>query len=54
MNPQTWYKASSGDCINTDIHQKPARTDSIKDQNLIFPALNWIDFDLNRPVNADG
>ena len=31
--------------------KKLARTDSVKDQNLICSALNWITYDLNRPEN---
>ena len=31
---------------------KPARTDSIKDMNTIWTALDWITYDLNRPENA--
>ena len=32
--------------------QKPARTDSIKDQTTICAALDWITYDLNRPENT--
>jgi len=32
--------------------QKPARTDSVKDQDRICTALDWIAFDLTRPENS--
>jgi len=38
--------------MNPEWPRKPARSDSIKNQDLIFSALDWIAFDLNRSENA--
>jgi len=38
--------------MNPEWLQKPTRGDSIKDQALISSALDWITFDIDRPVNA--
>ena len=45
-------QAIYGAYMNPDWPQKLARTNSIKDQNTICNALDWIAFDLNRPENA--
>jgi hypothetical protein len=37
--------------MNKDWPHKKAFTDSIKDENRIFSALDWIAFDITRPEN---
>ena len=44
-------QAIFGAYINPEWPQKPARNDSVRDQNLICSALDWITYDLNRPEN---
>jgi len=44
-------QAIFGAYMNPDWPQKLARTDSIKRQDWICSALDWITFDLNRPEN---
>lgn len=48
-------QAIYGAYMNPDWNppSKLARTDSIKDTNLIYKALDWITFDLNRPENVE-
>jgi len=45
-------KAIFGAYMNPDWPNKPARGESIKSQDLICNALDWITFDLNRPENT--
>jgi hypothetical protein len=45
-------QAIFGAYMNPDWPQKPARSDSIKSQDWICSALDWITFDLNRIENA--
>ena len=44
-------QAIFGAYINPEWPRKPARSDSVRDQNLICSALDWIANDLNRPEN---
>jgi hypothetical protein len=46
-------QAIYGAYMNPNWPEKPARTDSIKDQDLICKALEWITFDLNRSENIE-
>lgn len=46
-------QAIYGAYMNPNWPLKPACTNSIKNQDLIFKALDWITFDLNRPENVD-
>lgn len=45
-------QAIFGAYMNPEWPQKPARSESIKSQNRICNALDWIAFDLNRQENA--
>jgi hypothetical protein len=45
-------QAIFGAYMNTDWPEKAARTESIKRADQIFPALDWIAFDITRPENA--
>lgn len=45
-------QAIFGAYLNKDWPSKPARRDSVKNAAWIFPALDWIAFDINRPENA--
>jgi hypothetical protein len=45
-------QAIFGAYMNPEWPQKTARSGSIKNQELIFIALEWLAFDLNRPENA--
>jgi hypothetical protein len=44
-------QAIFGAYMNPDWPQKPARSDSVKKEDLIRKALDWIAFDLNREEN---
>jgi hypothetical protein len=44
-------QAIFGAYMDPEWPQKPARNDSVRDQNLICSALDWIAYDLNRPEN---
>ena len=44
-------QAIFGAYMNTDWPEKAARTESIKRSDQIFPALDWIAFDITRPEN---
>jgi hypothetical protein len=44
-------QAIFGAYMNPEWPHKPARNDSVRDQNLICKALDWIAYDLNRPEN---
>jgi hypothetical protein len=48
-------QAIFGAYLNSDWNppSKPARSDSIKSQDWICKALDWIAFDLNRPENSE-
>lgn len=46
-------QAIFGAYMNAEWPQKPARGDSIKDENLIRKALDWITFDVRRQENKD-
>jgi hypothetical protein len=45
-------QAIFGAYMNTDWPVKAARTESIKRADQIFPALDWIAFDITRPENT--
>jgi len=46
-------QAIFGAYMNPEWPKKTARTDSIKNENLILKVLDWIAFDVNRPENDD-
>jgi hypothetical protein len=45
-------QAIFGAYMNPNWSQEPALRDSVRDENLIRSALDWIAFDLNRPENV--